>query len=127
MAGRAIIRKGDSTSHGGTVIEGHAMGILFGREIALVGHLVVCKQCKGAFPILPDAGRRHTFMDKETAVEGMRTACGAVLIASQTVACIDEAAGTTGPGNSITPQSGTLCQECLETAARNAATLVTRG
>lgn len=127
MAGRAIIRKGDTTSHGGIVIEGHPMGVLFGREIALVGHRVMCPTCKGAFPILPDTGRRHTFMNKETAVEGMRTACGAVLIASQTVARIGEAEGAGTPENSASPQSETLCLECLEAASRNAATTVGRG
>lgn len=127
MAGRSIIRKGDTTSHGGVVIEGHSMAMLFGRDIALVGHLVMCPKCKGAFPILPDAGRRHTFMDRETAVEGMRTACGAVLIASQTVACIGEAEGGATPVGEDVPQSDTLCLACLESAARNAATTVARG
>ncbi len=127
MAERAIIRKGDRTSHGGTVAEGLPTSMLLGREIALVGHKVVCPKCKGAFPILPDPGRNHSFMGNDTAVEGMRTACGAVLIASQMVARISEAEGLSGPASQVTPQSDTLCQECLESAARTAATTVARG
>jgi hypothetical protein len=101
--------------------------MLLGREIALVGHKVVCPKCKGAFPILPDPGRNHSFMGSDTAVEGMRTACGAVLIASQMVARIGEAEGLATPVSDAPPQSETLCQECLASAARNAATTVARG
>ncbi|MPT37008.1 PAAR domain-containing protein [Achromobacter denitrificans] len=127
MSERAIIRRGDRTSHGGTVVEGHPTSMLLGREIALVGHKVLCPKCKGAFPILPDPGRNHSFMGNDTAVEGMRTACGAVLIASQMVARIGEAEGLSEPAGNPTPQSETLCQECLESAARTAATTVARG
>ena len=127
MTERAIIRKGDRTSHGGTVVEGHPISMPLGREIALVGHKVMCPKCKGAFPILPDPGRNHSFMGNDTAVDGMRTACGAVLIASQMVARISEAEGLSDPASDPTPQSETLCQECLESAARTAATTVARG
>lgn len=127
MSERAIIRKGDRTSHGGTVAEGIPTSMLLGREIALVGHKVICPKCKGIFPILADPGRNHSFMGNDTAVEGMRTACGAVLIASQMVARIGLAQGFSNPTAMATPQSGSLCQECLETAARNAATTVARG
>ncbi|MCZ8393002.1 PAAR domain-containing protein [Achromobacter xylosoxidans] len=127
MTGRAIIRRGDRTSHGGIVVEGHPTSMLLGQEIALVGHKVMCPKCKGVFPILPDPGRNHSFMGNDTAVEGMRTACGAVLIASQMVARISEAEGLSDPTNAPTPQSETLCQECLESAARTAATTVARG
>ncbi len=127
MTERAIIRRGDRTSHGGIVVEGHPTSMLLGQEIALVGHKVMCPKCKGAFPILPDPGRNHSFMGNDTAVEGMRTACGAVLIASQMVARISEAEGLSDPASDPTPQSETLCQECLESAARTAATTVARG
>lgn len=41
--------------------------MLLGKEIALVGHMVMCPKCKGAFPILPDPGRNHSFMGNDTA------------------------------------------------------------
>ncbi|KWZ42831.1 hypothetical protein WS72_08125 [Burkholderia savannae] len=141
MAKRAIIRVGDTTTHGGKVIEGSPTFTLDGRGVAGVGHKVICPRCKGIFPILPDLlGRRypHTIADRDTAVEGMRTACGAELIASQGTGTIDDVgSGERGDGGSpggsavaavaaVAP-SPTLCLECLKAAAKNAATMVARG
>lgn len=77
-----IIRLGDSTSHGGTVIEAFNQTDLNGKPMAGVGHKVKCTLCKGAFPIsegsaLLDVG------GIPVALHGMKTACGASLIASQ--------------------------------------------
>jgi uncharacterized Zn-binding protein involved in type VI secretion len=135
---RAIIRAGDTTSHGGRVLEGTETANIDGKAIAGVGHMVLCPQCKGTFPILPDVlGRRypHRIHDRDTAVEGMRTACGAVLIASQSTATIED----TGEGDpshgasaaaaavlQLSP-SPTLCLECLKAAAESGATTVMRG
>ena len=54
-----------------------------GRQIAQKGHMTHCPQCKGGFPIVEGVGF-HTFAGKGTAVEGMKTACGAVFIATTT-------------------------------------------
>lgn len=81
MAGE-IIRLGDKTSHGGVVIEGSPSDICMGKPIAYIGHKVQCPKCKGAFPIVEGA-MTTTFYGKGVALAGMRTACGAVLIASQ--------------------------------------------
>ncbi|WP_029444646.1 PAAR domain-containing protein [Burkholderia pseudomallei] len=136
MAKRAIICVGDTTTHGGKVLEGAPTFTLNGRNVAGVGHQVLCPRCKGIFPILPDLlGRRypHTIGERDTAVEGMRTACGAELIASQGTGTIDDVgAGERGDGGSrgsaaaaatVAP-SPTLCLECLKAAAKNAATMV---
>ncbi|UQS88752.1 PAAR domain-containing protein [Pseudomonas chlororaphis subsp. piscium] len=77
-----IIRLGDFTSHGGTVIEAFNQTDLNGKPMAGVGHKVVCPLCKGVFPIsegsaLLDVG------GIPVALNGMKTACGASLIASQ--------------------------------------------
>ncbi|MFP3670474.1 PAAR domain-containing protein, partial [Priestia sp. SIMBA_032] len=80
--GRSIICEGDTTSHGGRVLEGNPTATVEGKPISGVGHMVACPQCKGTFPILPDVlGRRypHAIDGRNTAVEGMRTACGATL------------------------------------------------
>lgn len=139
---RALICLDDITSHGGLVIEGTESSTINGKPIAGVGHKVQCPLCKGVFPIQPDLlGRRypHRILGRDTAVEGMRTACGAVLIASQSTSTIDD----TGEGNSgqngaattstvasaaprLTP-SPTLCLECLKAAAESGATTVMRG
>ncbi|MGY6258830.1 PAAR domain-containing protein [Paraburkholderia caledonica] len=141
MATRAIICEGDTTSHGGKVIEGSPTDKIDGRCIAGVGHQVSCPRCKGVFPILPDLlGRRypHRMNGRDTAVEGMRTACGAVLIASQSSSTITddgEADSYIGPaavasaasaGQPLSP-SPTLCLECLKAAAESGATTVMRG
>jgi uncharacterized Zn-binding protein involved in type VI secretion len=84
-----IIRQGDRTSHGGTVIEGSLYDICMGKPIAFVGHKVICPKCKGVFPIAQGAPST-TFYGKGVALAGMKTACGATLIASQfsdTVEC----------------------------------------
>lgn len=77
-----IIRMGDPTSHGGSVIEGSMADICHGRPIAFVGHQTVCPKCKGTFPIIEGAPTT-TFYGKGVALARMRTACGAVLIATQ--------------------------------------------
>ncbi len=81
MAGE-IIRLGDSTSHGGIVIEGSPVDICVGKPIAFIGHKVQCPKCKGVYPIIEGAPTT-TFYGKGVALAGMRTACGALLIASQ--------------------------------------------
>lgn len=90
MPARAIIRKGDATSHGGKVLEGWEHTSLYGLPIAGRGHKVWCPQCKGSFPIADGAGN-HVFGNFGTALEGMKTACGATLIASQHTATVDHA------------------------------------
>lgn len=138
MGKRAIIREGDTTSHGGRVLEGTAASTIDGKPIAGVGHKVLCPVCKGIFPILPDLlGRRypHRIHDRDTAVEGMRTACGAVLLASQFTSTIDDTGeadpnhGAAAAASAALPlaPSPTLCLECLKAAAESGATTVMRG
>lgn len=77
-----MIRQGDTTSHGGTVLEGFAVYTVEGRAVAGMGHKVDCPLCKGVFPIA-QGNPTHTFSHVPLAYEGMKTACGASLIASQ--------------------------------------------
>lgn len=81
MAGE-IIRLGDTTSHNGTVLEGSQTDICMGKPIAYIGHKVHCPKCKGDFPII-EGVPTTTFFGKGVALAGMKTSCGAVLIASQ--------------------------------------------
>ncbi|KVN30957.1 hypothetical protein WJ63_06775 [Burkholderia pyrrocinia] len=136
MAKRAMICVGDTTTHGGRVLEGTATATIDGKPIAGVGHKVLCPQCKGVFPILPDAGRRypHQVAGRDTAVEGMKTACGATLIASQSSASLDDVGageattgGAAAAAAAALAPSPTLCLECLKAAAENAATMIARG
>lgn len=116
MAGE-IIRQGDPTSHGGKVLEGSAFDICHGKPISYVGHKVLCPKCKGIFPIVEGAPNT-TFYGKGVALAGMKTACGATLIATQfldTVEYGNGSAGRSGTSSSATeahsePKQGTLSQ-----------------
>ena len=77
-----IIRQGDPTSHGGRVLEGSLSDICMGKPIAFMGHKVSCPKCKGIFPIAEGAPNT-TFYGRGVALAGMKTACGATLIATQ--------------------------------------------
>ncbi|WP_186174571.1 PAAR domain-containing protein [Burkholderia gladioli] len=133
--GRAMICVGDTTTHGGRVLEGSSTATIDGKPIAGVGHKVLCPQCKGVFPILPATGRRypHQIAGRDTAIQGMKTACGATLIASQSAMTLDDVgAGEAMTGGAVAAATGlapssTLCLECLKSAAENAATMITRG
>ena len=76
-----IIRLGDTTTHGGIVLEAFPQTDLNGKPIAGVGHKVSCPLCKGVFPIV-EGSNTYTIIDTPVALDGMKTACGAVLIAS---------------------------------------------
>ncbi|ADJ64207.1 PAAR domain-containing protein [Herbaspirillum seropedicae] len=87
----AIIRKGDSTSHGGTVLEGLVSFNVLGLPAALVGHMVYCPRCKGSYAIV-EGVRHFRCGGNPVAVAGMKTACGAELQASQSAFLIGASA-----------------------------------
>lgn len=89
-----IIRQGDPTSHGGTVLEGSLTDICHGKPIAHVGHRVQCPKCKGIFPII-EGVLTTTFYGKGVAIAGMKTACGASLIATQFTDIVEYGGGST--------------------------------
>lgn len=106
---RAVICKGDPTSHGGKVLEGNELVTTNGRAVAQLGHMTLCPQCKGQFPIIEGLAF-HTYAGIGTAVDGMQTACGAKLIATQQQMVIDDGGGSGGttdsapaPANSVAP------------------------
>lgn len=76
------IRQGDTTTHGGTVITASSNLNIYGKTGACIGDMVTCPKCRGTFPIIEDASSTNTF-GKSLALDGMMTACGAKLIASQ--------------------------------------------
>lgn len=89
MVKRYIICKGDTTTHGGVVLNGSDSWTIEGIPVAHVGHMVSCPQCQGTFPIAEGATRAN-IMGMNIALEGMKTTCGAVLISSQTQASVDD-------------------------------------
>lgn len=101
MGLKAIIRQGDRTSHGGTVIEGSQFDICMGKPIAFIGHKTTCPKCKGTYPIVEGAGTT-SFYGKGVALEGMKTACGAALIAGQFTDTVECGSGNSSANNSVT-------------------------
>lgn len=81
MGQRSIIRMGDKTSHGGTVLEGHPMFMVLGKPVAGVGHRVSCPQCSGS-PVIAEGSSLFLAIGVAVALDGMKTSCGATLIGS---------------------------------------------
>ncbi len=80
MAG-PLIRLGDKTSHGGTVIEASPHSDTGGKGIARMGDKTSCP-AHGSNPIV--SGDMTLIIDsKPAARHGDKTACGAILIAGQ--------------------------------------------
>lgn len=88
-----IIRQGDTTSHGGTVLEGSPFDLCMGKPISYFGHKVYCPKCKGIFPIA-EGVTTTSFYGQGVAVAGMKTSCGALLIASQFTDTVEWSTGT---------------------------------
>ncbi|MDX8121307.1 PAAR domain-containing protein [Janthinobacterium sp. GMG2] len=88
-----IIQQGDTTSHGGTVLEGSPRDLCMGKPISYLGHKVHCPKCKGIFPIV-EGVTTTSFYGRGVAVAGMKTSCGAVLIASQFTDTVEWSTGT---------------------------------
>ncbi|WP_339467475.1 PAAR domain-containing protein [Pseudomonas capeferrum] len=78
---KSIIRLGDTTDHGGEVIESIPHTNLNGKPMAGKGHRVACPLCKGVFPIM-EGSSTYRVNGIPVALDGMKTACGASLIAS---------------------------------------------
>lgn len=77
---------GDKTSHGGTVIEGAPTTDTAGSRIARVGDKVTCpKRGHGGTTVIVSGDPTCLIDGQPAARHGDKTACGATLIASQSV------------------------------------------
>lgn len=126
MTEKNVIGCCDTTDHGGRVLEGYAlMRLANGHRVAGEGHMVWCPQCNGVFPI--EGGVKLLF-GYAPAVEGMRTACGARLVASQTTEKLDDdadaatnqrrAPAISEPTDATTPPAATGVSSAAFEAAR---------
>lgn len=116
MAKRAIVRIGDPTSHGGTVLEGFDTLTVYGKKAAGVGHLGYCPACKQHFVIVAGA-ESYSYLGKNIALEGMLTSCGAVLLATQGEATVNDDRGdATSIAAMISSYAPHLPQEASEKA-----------
>lgn len=104
MAGE-IIRLGDRTSHNGIVVEGSQLDICMGKPIAYIGHKVYCPKCQGSYPIV-EGVMTTTFYGKGVALAGMKTSCGAILIAGQFTDTVDwGGSARTGRGAAVSSRT----------------------
>ncbi|QXF33583.1 PAAR domain-containing protein [Photorhabdus luminescens] len=79
-----IIRQGDKTSHGGSVLAGDERFQVLGKGVARINDPVSCPMCGGHQSIAEGTSSVVGTNQQGLALEGMKTSCGAVLIASQT-------------------------------------------
>lgn len=83
---RAFIVVGDKTDHGGVVIQGAPGTDTSGRQIARVGDQVTCpKKGHGRTTVIVSGDPTCIIDGQPAARHGDKTACGATLIASQTI------------------------------------------
>lgn len=86
---RALIRVGDSTSHGGTVTQASTtMRSEDGRGFARVGDAVTCPIKGHGTNAIATGDPTFILDDRPVAREGDKTECGATLIASQHVTTV---------------------------------------
>lgn len=122
MGEKAIIRLGDKTSHNGTVLEGYQDNICMGKPIAGVGHKVSCPKCPGTHTIVEGA-RSFFVLGVNVAVEGMKTSCGAVLVASQQTDTAEAGGGGGGGGGGAGAATAAAAAAAPAIAAAAAAAL----
>jgi uncharacterized Zn-binding protein involved in type VI secretion len=77
--GRAMIRLGDKTDHGGEVIEAASDLTHLGIGVALDTHKVTCPKCGGVFELQASGPRTHH--GQRVGYVGDTTTCGATVIA----------------------------------------------
>lgn len=136
---KPYVRLGDTTTHGGTVLEGDITLIAGGQPVACVGHMVSCPLCNGTFPITT-GNNRELSNGRPVARHGDSVACGAQLIASQSywrspdygnVGGSDgrthEAEAISAAALAATPSDGGICLDCLVKAAAAGNATVARG
>jgi uncharacterized Zn-binding protein involved in type VI secretion len=83
--GKALIRLGDRTSHGGRVTEASGFSDAVGVRIARVGDKVSCPIPGHHSPVVTEGDETMIVDGKAVARDGDKISCGAVLIASQQV------------------------------------------
>lgn len=76
-----IIRLGETTTHGGTVLGAFSQTNLTGKPIAGVGHMVSCQKMQSRAP-LTEGSSTCGVDGTPAALDGMKTAYGVSLIAN---------------------------------------------
>jgi len=83
--GRPFIVLGDKTDHGGEVIEASGVTDTHGKRIARVGDKVSCPKRNHGPTVIVSGDPTMIIDGKAAARHGDKTACGAMLISTQSV------------------------------------------
>jgi len=79
---KPVIRLGDPTSHGGEVVSAAATTKLFGKPVACLGDSVSCPKPGHDNCVIVEGDDGWKVDGRPVALDGHRTSCGAVLIAT---------------------------------------------
>lgn len=109
-----VIVIGDATSHGGVVIEGSAVSDTLGKTIARVGDRVTCPKKGHGTNVIVSGDASFIVDGRPVARHNDKTACGAVLISSQSVT-------TTSSGNSSSSAATSQAAQATSATAALAA------
>lgn len=81
---KGVIRLGDSTSHGGKVLEGYSGHMIMGKPVARVGDACSCPIQNHTNCTIAEGNPNHIVGGKAVAFQGCKTTCGATLNSSLT-------------------------------------------
>ena len=79
---KKVIRLGDPTDHGGSVVSAASSTSMFGKQVACVGDAVSCPRQGHTNCVIVEGDTGWTIGGKAVALEGHKTSCGAVLIST---------------------------------------------
>lgn len=79
---KGVIRLGDTTSHGGTVVSAAENLTIMGKPVARVGDKVSCPLPGHGSTAITEGDPEWVIDGKPVALEGHKTSCGATLVSS---------------------------------------------
>lgn len=82
MFGKHVIRLGDPTTHGGTVVSASSTYEMFGKQVACLGDKVTCPVPGHGVCTIVEGDPIWTIDGRHVALEGHKTSCGASLIST---------------------------------------------
>ena len=99
------------------------MLVIHGKPAAGVGHRVHCPKCSGS-PIIVEGAMNASMMGISIAVEGMKTSCGATLIASQITDTIEVGSGSVSGGSAASTVAFAAGAAVVADATRDASSAI---
>lgn len=79
---KRVIRLGDPTSHGGTVVSAAPTSLINGKEVARVGDQVRCPRKGHGVTTIVEGDAAWRVDGRAVALDGYRASCGATLIST---------------------------------------------